>query len=163
MKNLCFLNHSISAPFIRSIPVVVILPQRGGEFLFFRIPAHSLVGLQAPWHPPPCLHFVLLPRSRALKWFISCNFLTHAFFMQMIRSCFQGSVLLTGQAGTSLQVSQLTARRALISSDFDVCWARWAGVPTVLKRSESTLHSSAASPHLLWAGKGPSTAVLGSH
>lgn len=48
--------------------------------LFFRIPAHSLVGLQVPCHPTPCLHFVLISKSCALKWFISCKLLTHAFF-----------------------------------------------------------------------------------
>lgn len=123
MRNLCFLNHSTSALFIRSIPVVVILPQGGPYF------SESLVGLRAPWHPTPCLYFVLLSSSRALKWLISCNLLTQAFFMQMSRNCFQASVLLTGQAGTFLHVSQLTARRALISSHLDVCWPLWTGVP----------------------------------
>lgn len=123
MRNLCFLNHSTSALIIRSIPVVVILPQGGPYF------SESLVGLQAPWHPTPCLYFVLLSSSRALKWLISCNLLTQAFFMQMSRNCFQASVLLTGQAGTFLHVSQLTARRALISSHWRVLATLDRGAP----------------------------------
>lgn len=126
--------------------------------------------LPTPWWdcrlpdiPHPASTLFSYPDPMPWNDVISCNLLTHACLMQMIRNCCQASVLLTGQAGTFLHISQPIARRALISSDFDVCWALWAGVPTVLKRSKSTLHSSAASPHLLWCGKGPSTAVLGSH
>lgn len=126
MKNLLFKSQHFS-PVYQKYPCGCYFPSK--RTLFFRIPAHSLVRLQAPWHPTSCLHFVLPSRSLAPKCFICCNLLTHAFFMKMIRNCFWASVLLTGQAGTFLPVSQLIARRALISSGFDVCQALRTRVP----------------------------------
>lgn len=104
----------------RKCPCGCYFPQM--RTIFFRILALPFAGLQAPCLPIPCLRFVFPSRSLVPKWLISYNLLTRALVTKTIRNHFQALFPLTGQTGTFPRISQLTARKALISSDCDECW-----------------------------------------
>lgn len=126
-KSMVFKSQSFNS-FYQKCHCGCYFPQK--RTLFFGMPALSLAGLQAPCLPAPCLRFALPSRSLAPKWLTSYNLLTRMLFTKTIRNHFQAPVPLTGQTGTFPHVSQLTARRALISSGFVECRAiRGEGCP----------------------------------
>lgn len=169
MKNPCFLNHSISALFIKSAPVVVIFP-KWGPYFSGSLPSPSQAPLQTPCLPTPSLCFVFPSRSLVPKWLISYNLLTRALVTKTIRNHFQASFPLTGQTGTFLHISQPTARKALISSDCDECWVvRAESCPVPPMASLYGRGHRASRTPVLWVlvsstmGKVPPTTTPGSY
>lgn len=137
MKNLCFLNHSVSALFIKSAPVVVNFPRRG-HYFSGHLPSPGqncpLPGSALSSHPCPS------PWNDSLA-----TIYWHALSSQRrLGIAFKPLVLLTGQTGTFLCVHQLTARRALISPSFEE-WQAVGGeacptLPLALRTREVKKH-----------------------